>query len=118
MYIVDPMTFYWLSVLDALRVVFLVVSVLGGAVSVVMPIIYCVDGSLWDEDETKRFFKMFAFVLPTFFVSVLCVVFIPSKQTMIEMLVAKFATTENAEWTVDALKSAVDYIVEAMKSVK
>lgn len=79
MYIINPMTFYWLSVLDALRGAFLVVSILGGAASVVMPIIYCADGCLWDDDETKRFFKILAFVLPTFFVSVLCVVFIPSK---------------------------------------
>lgn len=118
MYIINPMTFYWLSVLDALRGAFLVVSILGGAGSVVLPIIYLADSWGWDDDDKKMWVKIVAVVLPIFFASVLCVIFIPSKQTMIEMLVAKFATTENAEWTVDALKSAVDYIVEAMKSVK
>lgn len=118
MYIINPMTFYWLSVLDALRGAFLVVSILGGAASIIMPIIYFAEGRFWDEDGEKKFKTAFAIIFPIFFASVLCVIFIPSKQTMIEMLVAKFATTENAEWTVDALKSAVDYIVEAMKSVK
>ena len=48
----------------------------------------------------------------------LIVIFAPSKQTMIEMLVAKYATVDNAEWTADALKSLVDYIVQAAQAIK
>ncbi len=51
-------------------------------------------------------------------IGLLGVVFIPDKQTMIEMLVAKTATVENAEWTVDAVKQAVDYIVSAIQTLK
>ena len=118
MYIVDPMTFYWLSVFEAIRAMFLVVSIIGGAAAVILPIVFFADSCCWDEDEKKKYIKALIAVLIVLFVSVLLVIFIPSKQTMIEMMVARYATTENAEWTVDALKSAVDYIVEAMKSVK
>ena len=45
-------------------------------------------------------------------------IFVPSKSTMIEMMIAKYATYENADWTVESLKSVVDYIVEAFKAVK
>ena len=117
MYIINPMTFYWLSVLDAIRTLLLVVSIIGVAAAVVLPLVFCAE-SCWDKDEKKKYIKALIAVLIVLFVSILLVVFIPSKQTMIEMMVAKYATTENAEWTVDALKSAVDYIVEAMKSVK
>ena len=37
---------------------------------------------------------------------------------MIEMQIARYATYENAEWTVDAIKNAVDYVVQAVKSLK
>ena len=33
-------------------------------------------------------------------------------------MVAKYATYENAGLTVDALKSAVDYVVQAIQSLK
>ena len=44
--------------------------------------------------------------------------FVPSKEALIEMQVARFATYENAEWTLDTVKAAVDYIVESIKSVR
>ena len=58
MYIINPMTFYWLSVLDALRGAFLVVSILGGAASIIMPIIYFAEGGLVNQrrasDENRN----------------------------------------------------------------
>jgi hypothetical protein len=43
---------------------------------------------------------------------------LPSDDTLIEMMIAKQATYDNAQWTLETLKSAVDYIVNAIKSVK
>jgi hypothetical protein len=37
---------------------------------------------------------------------------------MYAMLIAKMATVENVSITVDGIKSAVDYIVEAAKAIK
>jgi len=68
-YIINPMWFYWLSVVSCVRV----------------------------------------------FVGV---IFIPSRNTMLEMQIARYATYENAEWTVETIKSAVDYIVQAIGSLK
>lgn len=50
----------------------------------------------------------FAFILPA--------IFIPSKETSIEMLVAKTATFDNVDWTVQQVKEVVDYIVRAIQS--
>lgn len=44
-------------------------------------------------------------------------VFIPPRETLIEMQIARFATVENTEWALDAIKSATDYIVSAIKEL-
>ena len=60
----------------------------------------------------KKWCKIFlSFGIPFIFICV----FMPSKAVCIEMLVAKTATFDNVNWTVDQLKEAVDYIVSAMK---
>lgn len=51
-------------------------------------------------------------------VSILMLTFLPDKETMIEMTVAKYATRDNVAWSVDQIKSIVDYIVQAMQSIK
>jgi hypothetical protein len=47
----------------------------------------------------------------------LIAVFVPDKQTMIEMQVATVATKTNVEWTVEQLKVVTDYISERINSV-
>lgn len=72
------------------------------------------------EKEKHRYLaleKLFKpFVITLSICAVVCVVS-PSKETMISMMVAKFATHTNAQLTVDAIKGAVDYIVKAIQSV-
>ena len=117
-YIVNPMIFYWMSVLDSIKTVsilFLILSAVGIVICVVES---CTDGSWRDEDDMALFKKWKRVVIAIFTVSVLLVVFIPSEKTMTEMLIAKFATVENANWTLENVKNAVDYIVEAMKTLK
>lgn len=72
-----------------------------------------------DERKAVRFFtKALKVGIGVCVVSALFLVFVPSKETLIEMMIAKQATYENATWTVDALKSAVDYVVQAIQSLK
>ena len=116
-YIVNPGVFYWLSVINAIKCVSIVVFILSAVAAVVL-IGLGIDKSLWCEDEYATFNKWkkaVAVVLP---ISTVAVIFIPGKEALIEMLVAKYATVDNANWTLDAVKSAVDYIVEAMKAIK
>ncbi len=46
------------------------------------------------------------------------VVIIPSKQTMVEMVVSKELTINNIEKGKEAVKSATDYIFEKLKESK
>lgn len=117
MYIIDPMTFYWIHAIDTAHLIVALCFGFSGVAAFVLLGAWLGDWAC-DYDTSmncKKWFKRMSAIMVVFG---LALVFIPNRTTMIEMLIAKSATVENAEWTVDALKSAVDYIVEAMKSVK
>jgi hypothetical protein len=51
-------------------------------------------------------------------VSILLLICLPRKQTVIEMLIANAATTDNIGVGVDAIKSAADYVIETIQKLK
>ena len=118
-YIIDPMWFYWVGVADGFRGALLAATVVLGVVGLALFLWAFCDKIAGDEDDKV---KVVAKKARTFMViAAVCgflMIAIPSKQTLIEMQVAKFATYENAEWTVETIKQAVDYIVEAVGSLK
>jgi hypothetical protein len=114
-YLIDPKVFYWINVLDTLRTVMAVCAILGGLASITVWLMYWV----YHEDEGKDYLKgQRITVLVVAVVGIVASVFIPNKETLIAMLVAKTATVENVGWSVDTLKEAVDYIVEAIAKIK
>ena len=129
-YIINPNWFYWLNVVDGIKTALLVVA----TVAVIVGAIFLVDylselGDFYDlhGGDGKAFIPSKWDLLckkisiASIIVIVICImglVFIPSKNTLIEMQIAQMATYENAQWTVDSLKSVVDYIVEAIQKVK
>ena len=119
-YIINPLWFYWIQLANGLKIALLVCLGFTCIFTVVsfayFAANYDVDG--FDDDDAVRWFKLMKRGI--IILVILCVVSIvmPSKETLIEMQIAKYATFENAEWTLDAIKSAVDYIVEAIKSIK
>ena len=126
-YIINPSWFYWLGVVNSMRgfmlAAFIVSIMLVGVALIVIPVnvklIQDYPSISDDERKAVRFFtKALKVAIGVCIVASLFLVFVPSKETLIEMMVAKQATYENATWTVDALKSAVDYVVQAIQSLK
>jgi len=117
-YIINPSVFYWIKVLDGLASISISFLIIGGVGIFAFGIMGPVDFACMDDEEAKVIKTLFRITIPMFVVGLLGVVFIPDKQTMIEILVAKTVTVENAEWTVDSLKSVVDYIVQAAQNLK
>lgn len=116
--IVDPMWFYWINVADWIKDVTLFIAILA-LVGAFIRFEIAVSDAGWDsESEHKQKMKSARVLAVIAVIAFICSAFIPSKQTLIEMQVAKFATYENAEWTVETIKQAVDYIVEAIGSLK
>ena len=126
-YIINPSWFYWLGVVNSMRgfmlAAFIVaIIVIGVALIIItwnMSMIREFPSLSDDERKVVRFFtRALKVAIGVCVASGLFLVFVPSKETLIEMMIAKQATYENATWTVDALKNAVDYIVQAIQSLK
>ena len=115
--IINPALFYWMSVAESIGIYAFILALISGITLVIVCGVYAFD-SPWDEDEEKNFKKAIKILAIVLMLSILFSIFIPSKNTMIEMLIAKYATYDNANWTLETVKSAVDYIVEAIKSLK
>lgn len=125
-YIINPMWFYWLQVIGESKsffcafgwglVIYFVVLVLTWAIckSSYKNYPQISSGELKTYTALEKVFKPLLIVSIT---SIALSILIPSKETLLSMMVAKFATYENAQWTADAIKSTVDYIIEAFKAI-
>lgn len=126
-YIINPCWFYWLGVVESMLYFMVAAFIVSIVVVVVSAIIIPMNISMIrefpdmsdDERKTVQFFtKALKIAIVALVISGLILMFVPSKETLIEMMIAKQATYENATWTLDALKSAVDYVIQAIQSLK
>lgn len=117
-YIIDPMWFYWVNVVDGLKSMLFAVTFILAVVALTLFMWFLFNKSDCNDYLAKIAFKKACTFMVITAVFGLLMVAVPSKQTLIEMQVARFATYENAEWTVETIKQAVDYIVEAVGSLK
>lgn len=126
-YIINPSWFYWLGVVNSMRgfmlaafiVAVIAVGVALTVISWTTSIIREFPNVTDDDRKTRQFFtKALKPAIGVCILAALFLIFVPSKDTLIEMMIAKQATYENATWTLDALKSAVDYVVQAIQSLK
>lgn len=133
-YIVNPSWFYWLQVINSLNIAFEIIASIAGIVVAVVATLslvnyfagkefrYYVDenGKPTDSDwlsflSMRKITIIFTIIA---IVSLIISILIPSKETLISMMIAKYATKENLGMTVEGIKSAVDYIMNAIKEIK
>ena len=119
-YIINPAVFYFLHIVNGLRLAIGIAICLSITASIVCFIMWVttVDCSGMDDEDAKTEFKILKKALVFVAVFTIALIVIPSKNTLIEIQIAKYATYDNASWTLETIKSAVDYIVEAIKSIK
>lgn len=128
-YIINPMWFYWLSVVDRacqlVRTAAILLVILSAALFVAAA--FCkyaavyqnaVDEECFEYATGVKMQRIATVVAAVAAILAIIYVFIPSEETLIEMQIARFTTAENAEWTVNAIKSATDYIVSAIKELQ
>lgn len=110
-YIINPSWFYWASVLNSVRVAFFVISVVGLIVGAVMTILYVSDeGDFGYLAKKKWFWVLWSVGIFLFIVAL----FMPSKEVMIQMMVARYLTHENIAYSVETIKEIADYILQAV----
>lgn len=112
-YIIDPMWFYWVSVADGLKAFCIVVSILISAVGFIFSVITY--SKLDNDDDQKAFIKRCLIAAVILLAVSIMIIFIPSKETLIQMEIAKHATYDNTEMLLQKIKEASDYILENLK---
>ena len=119
-YIIDPAWIYWVNICEAVKIVFIVIAALSTSVLAALLIVAFADKLVFDDVDadcakTKKFIR---FVIPVTLLSTAAAIFIPNATTLIGMKVTELITQSNIDLSADALKSVVDYIVDAIKSLK
>ena len=128
-YIINPMWFYWLSVAEKIcqaahtLAILLFICSAGAYIVTAAFKFTAIDDDGFNRECSDYIAGTKAQRVATV-LAVLAVImsaiyaFIPSRETLIEMQIARFTTVENAEWALDAVKSATDYIVSAIKELQ
>lgn len=122
-YVINPQVFYWINVLSILQTVF---AVIGGVFAT--SFLCLVAGWIYnaaqakngyeDNEDYMKVCRTWAIVTGIIgFVLITVSIFIPGRTTSIEMLIAKTATFDNVNWSVQQVKDLVDYIVHAIKGI-
>lgn len=117
-FIIDPIWFYWLQVADAIKgICDILTIVIGGALALMAFLCVYLTVFEYDDytDECTKLLKYVKRMVPIFAVTMLCVIFIPSKRTLIEMEIAKHATYSNVESVKEQIKDATDYILDRLE---
>ena len=108
-YIVDPRWFYFVNVVSNLEVFVICAAIVFLAVGGITL------GVLYAESDFKDFPKETRFGKACVIIGViicLAAVFIPSKETLIEMEIARHVTYDSTETAVQMIQEATDYILE------
>ncbi len=116
-YIIHPAVFYWIHAIDCLRTAVIFLFAMSFVASGIL--LGAVVGDwCYDDEDTQKCRVWFRRCVWMTVIGLLIIVFVPSKNTMIEMLIARYATRSNAEVGIEGIKSLVDYIVQALKTAK
>lgn len=108
-YIINPSFFYWANVVDTLIAVMIIVSIAGIVASVLWIV------SLYEDDAKPR--KAIVTLVISLLIGV-AAVFIPSKEAMIEIEIARHATTSNVKELKEELKDATDYVFDKIEKMQ
>lgn len=108
--IIDPKWFYWLQVCDSIRFLFFLLAAFLGIAAGVLALIMM---EMYEEELRKA--KNTIIVLSVFiFVFVVAGILTPSKETMIEMEIAKHVTYESAATVIETITDTTDELLEKL----
>lgn len=117
--IINPMFFYWLSVVDNARGICLGLLIIALILFGALIVAYATYKSDRDfEEKAEKTVKVMIIVSAILsFLFGIALIFTPSKDTLIQMAISQNLTTNNIELGIEAVKGVTDYIVEAIKGL-
>lgn len=117
-YYINPMWFYLMNVGDTLKNFLFMAGIITLIVAGVLCVTWCLDGcvSISDmDDDEKKTFKLFKKFIVASIIAMVIGIFVPSKETCIEMMIASQVTHENVSATKEEIYEIVDYITDKVK---
>ena len=119
--IVNPMWFYYLQLVEQAGFICAVVTVMFGAIIICGLIFHIVtyineyDMSFTDEEITPLSTRIKSFIkvpMTLFIIALIIGAVIPTKETLVSMKIAEYATYENVDIATEKIKDITDYIFE------
>lgn len=123
-HVINPILFYWSSVLDALKAFSIAATVAIGIVCLIflgIGVFGIIEGLDYrggeDSDEYKVGLKLLNWArkcIVPLVVLLIFSVFIPSEKTLYKMMVANVATYENIDLTAETIENAFDHVIDKL----
>ena len=114
-YIINPMWFYWLHIIDYLRGICTGIEVISLVITGTIGLVSVIDWESIDNEKKRMLIHVSKILFVVCCICCLILMFIPTKAVLIEMEIAKHATYENASAVLQHIKEATDYILDRMR---
>lgn len=120
--IISPFFFYFINLVDNVWGVSIAAAIISGVAAVVI-LVCCIcesdySGDSFSEAYNGHYKKVTRrSILICVFCTAICL-FVPSKETMIEMAIAKNVTAQNIELAKDSVKGIIDYTIESVEKLR
>lgn len=99
--IIDPMWFYWIQVVDAIKTLLAVISVIGMGTMTGMALINFFE-------ENKKLVKRYICTVVLFTILLTVALLIPERKTLIQMKIAEYATYENVDFVIEKITDVAE----------
>ena len=115
-YYINPIFFYLMGVADGIKALGWVLLVGAPLALIVIIPVALTSMGVSDDEFDKVMKKSGKIVLPLAVIGLVFAVFVPSKDTVKEMMIASVVTEERVDATVEDVKGVVDYIFEKVNN--
>jgi cellulose synthase/poly-beta-1,6-N-acetylglucosamine synthase-like glycosyltransferase len=113
-HIIDPMWFYWMQLFDSLKVLAVVLGCILMVIYVPVTVSFIFEPWAWDFDgKHKGVKRLYHIGIVVLVILVALAVALPSKETMIQMKIAEYATYENIESVITEIEETAEKIMGA-----
>lgn len=114
-YIINPLWFYWLQVAEGVSIFLVTVSVVLFMYGAIVLLVSLADTYIDEDSPITKFLKAAKVSMIIAPIALLIALIIPSKETLIQMEIARHVTYENVELVVEQINNAADYIIDRIK---
>lgn len=115
-YYINPIWFYLMNVSVGIKVFLCILGSVLLVCSMVAFIFWITDVDITDlEDDEKKIGKLFKKIIIASVITLLIGIFLPSKETCIEMMIASQVTHENVAATKEEIYELIDYVTDKVR---